>query len=223
MSRLFTTAAAVFAVIAVIVVCARPATAQTIIGVKFGPVFSKLSRGIPESERAGLIGYGGGTFASFKSSAPIGIQIGLFSSQKGAKVDDPASDTDGKLKLGYIELPVSVRIGTKRGGPYVYGGPQVAIESKCETENTNGTVRVSNNCNNQGSTVFRRRKIEFSAVAGAGYRYVLGATGRRNILLEVSRTWGLTNINKDSDVAFVKNRSFSVYLGLATPPAKLKD
>jgi len=219
MKRLVTSTAAA---LAVIVACACPASAQTLIGMKLGPVFSKFSTGAPAAERDGLVGFAVGGVVSLNSAAPIGIQIGLLNSQKGAKVDDLASDTDGKLKLSYIDVPVSVRIGTKRGGPYVYGGPQIGVESKCETENTNGTVRVTNDCNNQGSTVFRRRKLEFSGVAGAGYRYVMGKTGARNIILEVSQTWGLTNINKESDDLFIKNRAFTVYLGYATLPVKHK-
>lgn len=207
------------AVAAVVLLALAPGagSAQNLVGLKVGPVFSELDRGLATSQKDGLVGYGGVFFAQF-GNAPLGLQASLHSTQKGAKFDDPLGSEDGKLRLSYIGVAVTPILRMK-SGPYVYAGPGIALESKCESEVHEGTTTVSNDCNNRGSVVFQRRKFDVSASAGAGYLYKIG---RRSILLEASYERGFTNINKDSGADFAKNRAFAVYLGYVTQPSKRK-
>lgn len=203
------------AAMAVALLAPAEASAQANIGLKFGAAFSHLQRGVATEEKGGLVGYSGQFVLQFGDNA-LGWQLGFASTQKGAKFDDPNNTADGKLKISYIEMPVTVVLKAKKG-PYAYAGPSIAVESKCESETQEATGKVANGCNNQGTTVFERRKFDLSATAGVGFRQQVG---RRSILLEAAYTYGFTNINKTSDTDFAKNRSLAVYVGFITKPIK---
>lgn len=175
-------------------------TAQTTtFGVKAGVNAANLKfDDSADVETKTLWGAVGGLFAGMQINDNVGVQIeGLFS-QKGAKEDSPGNT--GKMKLTYIDVPILLRVGptsTNETHFHVFTGPQLSFNTKAEQEFDGQTIDVKDDV----------ESMDFGWVLGAGVE-------RGRVNLDARYALGLKNIATDSTDSTVKNRVFSVTVGI---------
>lgn len=192
-------------ILGLLVLSAQTATAQ-MAGVKGGLVSSKFS-GNTVTPEGRLTAFGGGAFVQL-SRGSLGLQLELMAMTKGAKVTDlNADDSIAKIKINYAEVPVNALLRLP-GGPYVFGGPALAIETGCQLQIKQNDLKIDSNCEGQG--VFDRHWYEVSGLVGAGVQH---SFFKRAFFLEARQEFGLTNIAKQGEV---KNRAFAVFIGYGT-------
>jgi hypothetical protein len=193
------------------------ADAQTI-GFKVGPTFSKLDvddDGGDEPET--LSSFGGGGFIRF-GFAGLSLQAEVLALTKGAKLsfDDGTNSLEGKLKLNYIEIPVTAMFSLG-SGPYLFAGPSVAFELGCEVELETDGSSFESDCD-EGEGDFSRKETDFSLHGGAGFQLPIGPG---HLLIEGRYIYGLTNLNEDDgttvDSGSSKHRTWTVMAGFAVP------
>jgi hypothetical protein len=194
-----------------LVTATATAHAQTI-GFKLGPTWSKMHVDPDDgSENSMLSSLGGGGFVRF-GFAGLSLQLEALALTKGSKVEDPNTDDDGKLKLNYVEVPVTAMFSLG-SGPYAFIGPAVAFETSCELSAEFGGAEVTVDCDDPGADTLDRKKIDFGVTGGVGLQFAMGPG---HILVEGRYTHGLSNIN-DSGTEKLRNRSFAAFAGYAIP------
>jgi hypothetical protein len=187
---------------------AQVASAQTI-GFKLGMSSSKFDAseaGDDEQERLNSLAVGG--FVRF-GFAGLALQAEALGVTKGAEITGPTED-NGKLKIDYIEIPLTAlfRFGN---GPYVFGGGAVAFETGCQFE---PDVGATENCDDEDSEIVPLKDTDFGVLVGAGFQFPIGPGAG---LLEGRHTWGLTNLIDEDSGDSIKNRSFVFFAGYAIP------
>ena len=197
-----------------LVMMAQNAQAQSFAGVKLGPSIANVKLSIDSAGNSSLLGFSGGFFMQ-RGKGQLALQFEIVEMAKGAKFTELGAVTDSaqtdKLKMMYVEVPVEALLTTRYA--YAFGGPVVGLEASCFVYSKTGDIKFSNGCDNQTSGIFRRRKLEFSAVAGGGVKYPIG---RRAIMLEGRYEWGFTNIDKQDGDPTLKNRVWAIFLGYGT-------
>ena len=180
------------------------ANAQTAAGLKLAASISKLD--VEGFDMSSLVGFDFGPYFWF-GRGPVGLQAEALYVRKGAKQNDiGVPNGEGRIKIDYVEVPATLLFKSARG-PYAFAGPAAALEVACRQETKIETSTSSVGCDSPNSTMFERRKIDLSAVGGAGYRLRFG---RAQIMLEGRYTHGFVNINKNEADVDVKNRSFAI-------------
>ena len=208
MKRLVTTIICSFALLC----AAVPAGAQTI-GFKLGMTSSKFELDPDQEGQESLSSFGGGGFIRF-GLGQLKLQAELLALTKGAEtsIDDDEGDIDGKIKLDYIEVPITAMFAIGNG-PYVFAGPVVSFETGCSLEGEVGGVEFSADCDEDDVDTFSRKSTDFGVTVGAGFQFQAGPGA---ILIEGRHTWGLTNLNDDdADDQKVNNRAFAIFAGYA--------
>lgn len=196
----------------ILTAAAQVVTAQTI-GFKLGMTSSNFAVSDDEGvaqDRLTSLGVGG--FIRF-GFAGLALQAEALGVTKGTK--SSGADDDIKLKLDYIELPLTA-VFALGNGPYVFGGGSVAFETGCKVESDVGGIEITVDCadDDPEADTFQRKETDFGVLVGAGFQFPLGPGAA---LLEGRHTWGLTNlVNDDSDDS-IKNRSFAFFAGYAIP------
>jgi hypothetical protein len=192
------------------------ADAQTI-GFKLGASLSTLSFDGSSDGVDTRTGFVGGGFIRM-GFGRVGIQPEIFSVTKGAEIEG-GSVTGADLEIGieYIAIPVLLHVPLTWGqsfAPYVFGGPELAIDIGCEQ--TIAGTDVDCDDPTLGEDVFERKSTDFGITAGAGLAFAMGPGA---LLLEGRYTWGLTNINDNAgtDQSEVKNRSALFLAGYSIP------
>lgn len=211
MKKIFTVLAFAFAVGAV---QTSAVEAQTI-GFKVGPTWSKLDIDpMDEDETTDLLSsLGGGGFVRF-GFAGLALQAEVLALTKGTKFEDPSSGADDtELKLDYIEVPITAMFSLGNG-PYAFAGPTFSFESDCEVSGTVNSVDFEAPCEDQGSDVVDRKKLDIGVTGGLGFQFPVGPG---SLLIEGRYTHGLTNLNdgSSSDNTKIRNRSFAAMAGYA--------
>ena len=133
---------------------------------------------------AGLIGH-------IHLGPQFGLQPEVVYSSQGAKFD--FANTESKLKLGYINVPIMLQYMFDNGFR-LQAGPQVGFLVNADTETNGNETDVKDNYNT----------VDFGIGAGVGYIHPpsgFGVDARYNL--------GLSNINKN-DAIESKNRGFQV-------------
>lgn len=184
---------------------AAPAAAQTI-GFKIGPTFSKMDIENDDGAET-LTNFGGGGFIRF-GFAGLSLQAELLALTKGAEQTDEVNDITTKLKMTYVEVPVTAMFSLG-AGPYIFAGPSVAFEVSCDAEVEGGGGSLEAECGDE----FPRKELDVSLHGGAGFQIPMGPG---NLLIEGRYIHGLTNLNDEegSDVS-VKHRTWAVMAGYA--------
>jgi hypothetical protein len=200
-----------------------PAAAQTI-GFKIGPTFSKMDENDPDESTETLTNFGGGGFIRF-GFAGLALQAEVLALTKGSQgsFDDPILGSgDVKLKMNYIEIPVTAMYSLG-SGPYLFAGPSVAFETGCEGEvELDDGDSFEGDCDDveAGEEPIARKKTDVSLVGGAGFQFPVGP-GR--LLVEGRYIYGLTNLNDEpNDNSDVKHRTWFVAAGFAIPIGGLR-
>jgi len=194
------------------VAVASAGSAQTI-GFKVGPTFSNVSIDPDQEGHSTLTSFGGGGFVRF-GAAGLSLQLEALAVTKGFKSEDPNDpNNNAKLKLTYIEVPLTAmfRLGN---GPYIFVGPAVSFEASCKVSVDFGGTSLSGDCDDDTSgESFPRKKVDFSGTAGAGFEI---PAGPGHVLIEGRYTHGFVNMNDDdTDDTKIRHRSFAVFAGYA--------
>jgi hypothetical protein len=152
----------------------------------------------------------GGGFVVQPIAGLVALQLeALFMSKGGEVALKDAADTTETLMLDYFEFPALARVTFIRStshSVYAFGGasPGVRVNAKYKTS-VGRPIR-------QGFTDDIHSDIELfelSVIAGGGVDI-----GRHGVV-DARYEWGLTNVPRDvSDADSVRNRSFSVLVGL---------
>lgn len=134
---------------------------------------------------------------------PIGIESGIYYSQKGAEVSFEGITATGKLD--YIEVPVMAKISVGPPGPFaphIIAGPYAAYNVKSELDDPMESTDMSD----------ATTDIDFGGVIGLGADLNLGLT-KVNVQARYSR--GFVDINDngfDEDGEY--NSVFSISAGI---------
>ena len=147
-------------------------------------------------------GFNGGVLANFGINDMISIQPEVLYSMKGAKYDGIGNDT--KTNLGYIDVPVLVKVATGATGLFFEAGPQVGflLSSKAES----GGVSVD----------FKdyTKSVDFGYAAGLGFQAESGP------MVGLRYNGGFTKVGKDGSLggltvaaAETRNSAFQLYVG----------
>jgi len=118
---------------------------------------------------------------------PVGIESGIYYSQKGAAVSEEGATAT--LKLDYIEVPVLAKIKVGPPGPFsphFVVGPYAAYNINSEFDVSAGSASVTEDFSEFTSD------IDFGGVLGVGADFSMGVT-KLNIQAKYSR--GLIDIN----------------------------
>ena len=166
------------------------AMAQVSFGLKAGANISTL-RGDDIDGIKSLVGANGGLFASIFMSDLLSLQPEVLYSMEGAKEDGG----DGKIKLGYINVPIMLRIKSPQG---FYGefGPQIGILASAKEESGGSSSNIKDELKTTNISVALGAGYDFSPAVGVNARYSLG----------------MGTILKDSNDGDIKTGNFSIGL-----------
>jgi hypothetical protein len=179
----------------------RPAFAQEPVtfGIKAGIVNSTLNVNDGDGfEVDSLWGAAAGAFAVKNMTELLGLQVEALFVQKGAH--DDTLDLDTKLRLTYLDVPVTVRIGrttTDAGHFHVFTGPQVGFKINAEGQNDMfGDLDLDDEV----------KSVDFGWTLGVGYE-------RGPFSVDARYTMGLTDIDASESDGPAKNRAAMLLLG----------
>jgi opacity protein-like surface antigen len=175
------------------------------VGVKAGGNYSTLAldNGDVIPVKAVWGGVGGLSIGRYLS-ANVGLQLEALFSQRGAQ--DDVEVADATLRLTYIDLPVTVRVGTANTNGarfHVFTGPQFGIKIKAEV--INDMLDITTDLDEE------TKDWDFGWTAGVG-------VDLHPITLDARYTFGLTDINntntENNNDNWAKNRTFAVMIGV---------
>lgn len=161
-------------------------------GLKAGLGMANLTGDIEGN--ATKMGFGFGLFLTYQASPTIAVQPELLYVMKGTKDDE----TDAKLKIDYIEVPVLFKYMIPTQGkiaPNFFAGPFIGFKASAKVEDVDAEGIKS---------------TDFGVTFGGGIDIASGATGVFTI--DARYDLGLSNIN-DVGEASVKTSNIAVFLG----------
>ncbi len=194
------------------VALAASASAQTV-GVKGGWAHPTLA-GNDASGSSALNTVAGGGFAALNLSPLFALQLEALYAPKGAQ--DNSTDINGKLKVGYIEVPLFAKLllpaQRSQVKPTVFAGPYIGFKASCNIEGTSSNITASMSCTDAGLPI---KSTDFGLSFGGGVGFPLGT--RVSGLLEARYDLGLSKIFDSTPQADIKNRSLMVFAGVSVP------
>ncbi len=137
---------------------------------------------------------------------PIGIQSGVYYSQKGAEIEDNGATS--KIKLDYIEVPVMAKFQLGPPGPitpHFVIGPYVGFNVNAEAEVSDGDFFAG------GDISDMTRSTEFGGIAAVGLDFNLGVT---KLNATARYTYGFTSAFDDDFDDGERNAAFTIALGI---------
>jgi hypothetical protein len=202
-----------------LVIVARPASAQWALGlVAGGTSASTSSDGLGRLPISPVTGFAGGLSLTVPLTRTVSLAPEILYAMKGttdklytAGADVVPQET-GTSKIGYIELPVLLRVSFGAGSlrPFVMAGPEVAFRVSCSfaISGTDPFFTGTYKCRNGTYLVESGVKsIDMGAMIGAGL-----STGRLSI--SVRDDIGLSNSSTDPYGAYSKNRAIMAVVGI---------
>ncbi len=181
---------------------AKTAEAQSPVnfGIKGGLNLANLSDGDADV-RTGFIG--GLVIDLGLPLLPLGVETGLYYSQKGSS--DESNGTSGTFKLDYLEVPVLAKFSLGPPGPISpsfvigpYAGFLLNSEFEGENEFGSGTINLDDDT----------ESIDFGFIAGVGVDFNLGLT---KVNVQTRYGYGLVDVFEDESS---KNRALSITAGI---------
>ena len=199
---------ALFAIVALAV--ALPASAQEF-AIKAGVGISKLQTDsdIGFTDDLTSLVYGGHYRLKL---GPVWVQPEVFVTAKGGVFPSGEEDFEQRIRLEYLEVPLllvlPVRVG--RFEPYAFGGPLVALETRCRHIIEEEGLKTNQACETLSADVFERSVFDYGVTAGAGLGHPIGSG---KLFLEGRHTWGLRDISDDNIIQDVQNRTLMLLIG----------
>ncbi|MCC7168710.1 MAG: PorT family protein [Rhodospirillales bacterium] len=163
-------------------------------GIKGGINSATLSSN-EDDDLGQLLGGVGGVFIGRDINKNFGLQLEGLYSMRGAE----AEGGDAKIKLNYIDVPVTARFGTTSASgikAFAFTGAQASFNVKAEIEFLGETADLEEDT----------EKFDLGWIGGAGVEV-------NRFTVDARYTMGLTSIAKD-DVETTKNRTFTVMVGI---------
>ncbi|CAN5443982.1 hypothetical protein BH23BAC3_BH23BAC3_14950 [soil metagenome] len=138
---------------------------------------------------------------------PVGIESGIYYSQKGAQISEDGMTAT--WKLDYVEVPILAKISVGPPGPFsphIVVGPYAAYNINSELDVSAGSASVIEDFSEFTSD------IDFGGVIGVGADFSLGVT-KLNIQARYSR--GLLDVNDNGfEDEGEHNSVFSISAGI---------
>ncbi len=137
---------------------------------------------------------------------PIGIETGLFYSQKGAEVSEEG--ITGAIKVDYIEVPLLAKINLGPPGPiqpHLMVGPYVGFNVNAESEISGNGMAISGDISDD------TKSTEFGGIAALGVDFNLGLT-KLNAQLRYS--YGFSSVFETDFDDGEKNAALSITVGI---------
>lgn len=185
-----------------------PAQAQGIrpqFGIEAGAALATLTGDEDEGVKTKVAPYFGLSAIVQRPASMLGLQTGLFYVSRGAKFEE--SGSTGSLKLGYVELPIMLRIApvTKSGAavPAFFAGPSLAFRTGCKLE----AEGISVECDDFAEL----KSFDFGVTLGG--EVAIPAGRQLFIVPSVRFTQSVTSISDEQDTS-VKNRTIQIGVGL---------
>lgn len=183
-------------------VFAKTAEAQSPVdfGIKGGINLANLSEGDADVRT----GFTGGLVIELGLPLmPLGVETGLYYSQKGSS--NEANGGTETLKLDYLEVPVLAKFSLGPPGPISpsfvigpYAGYLLNSEFEGENEFGSGTINLDDDT----------ETVDFGLIAGVGVDFNLGLT---KVNVQTRYGYGLVDAFEDEDS---KNRVLSITAGI---------
>lgn len=175
-------------------------------GIKGGLNFANVAGS--DEELDSRIGVHAGLVLDFSFPlAPVGIESGIYYSQKGAGFTEEGIPITGKID--YIEVPVLAKISVGPPGPFsphVLLGPYAAYNINAEFEAASGSAFSSVDRSDETSD------LDFGGIVGVGADFNLGIT-KLNVSTRYS--FGFSNINDtEFETDDESNRVFMISAGI---------
>jgi len=138
---------------------------------------------------------------------PVGIESGIYYSQKGAQTSE--DNITATWKLDYIEVPVLAKISVGPPGPFsphIVAGPYAAYNINSELDVSAGSESVTEDFSEFTSD------IDFGGVIGVGADLSLGVT---KLTIQARYSRGLIDVNDNGFEDEGENNSvFSISAGI---------
>ena len=151
-----------------------------------------------------------GVYMQLPLAGPFNVRTEVLFALKGGRVQGDVAAGTGELDIGlaYIEVPVLLRAGPRRGRfrPVVFGGPAPALQIGCDLQVIDPNTPVRSTCDQTGLPPFRQFDIGLVAGGGIEVRWP-----QSSLALETRYTRGLRSV---LDQVNVKNRTFGIVLAL---------
>lgn len=200
--------------IATVLFLTRPAAAQPVrpqFGIDVGASLATVTGDEITGAKTKVGPYYGLNAVFQRPGSVLGLQTGLYYVSRGAKVDDPdLPNVNASVKLGYVELPVMLRIApvTKDGGavPAFYIGSSLALRTGCRL--VAGSVSVD--CDDPDADV-QLKSFDFGVTLGG--EVAIPAGPRLFVVPSARFTQSITSISKQSGTD-AKNRTIQLGVGL---------
>ncbi|MVN77882.1 outer membrane beta-barrel protein [Hymenobacter sp. HMF4947] len=167
-------------------------------GVKAGASLTDLTNG---DGNAYKFGFNGGVLANFGFNDMISIQPEVLYSMKGTKNKD---NSDNRINMNYIDVPVLVKVATGATGLFFEAGPQVGFLASAKYKVSGADFDVKD----------AFKSVDFGYAAGLGFQVASGP------MVGLRYNGGFTNVGKDATVngvkiesGNVKNSAFQLYVG----------
>ena len=174
--------------------------------------YSRSDLGGPDAQRVrSRQGALTGVFLQVPLTGPLSLRPEILFALKGGRVQ---TDAEGggtielDIGLAYLELPVLLRAGPRRGRfrPVVFGGPAPSLQIGCDVQIADPDTPVRATCQETALPAFRQFDVGLVAGGGLEMRWPQSA-----LALEARYTTGLRSVLDDVDV---RNRSFGIVLSL---------
>lgn len=174
---------------------AAAAHAEAQVALKGGVSHGRISnQGLLPGDLGGRTGFAVG-LALATPPAAFGVGVEALYAQRGAR----SANNPSSRELDYIDIPIYVRVMAPATGfaPYVYAGPQISFEVRCDTG--------IEDCPETG-----RSTATYSGVVGAGIHLL------EVLSLEGRYMYGLSDLELETvtEEESYRNRSFMILAGV---------
>ncbi|MBO9701668.1 MAG: PorT family protein [Sporocytophaga sp.] len=199
------------------------ATSQSLfIGPKVGLNLSRLNGLTDGKTRPGTIA---GLSVTWEKFPNVGFNADFLISSKGARRTGQISTDSSNLKwnsylnLVYLEIPLLIEVYLRKKDqpfrPKFFTGVSTAFRLEA-SESMRYTKDLANGDfeSFSGSQIKSSdyKKNDIGLICGAGFQYRIG--NRTNFIFDARYTYGLTNIQSNSQSTPLNNRAFSILLGI---------
>jgi Outer membrane protein beta-barrel domain len=174
--------------------------------------YSRSDLGGPDAQRVrSRQGALTGVYMQLPLAGPLSVRPEILFALKGGRAQ---ADVEGggtvelDIGLAYIEVPVLLRMGPRRGRfrPVLFGGPAPALQIGCDVQIVAPNTPIQATCQETDLPAFRQFDVGLVAGGGLEMRWPQSA-----LALEARYTTGLRSVLDNVDV---RNRSFGIVLSL---------
>jgi hypothetical protein len=160
-------------------------------------------------------------FATYRLSNLLALQPEVLYTHKGG--DAEAVEGTGGVRLSYVEVPVLARVllpvpGSRRIQPHLFAGPAVGFRLGCQVDAEVDEKAVRFDCDDPlfGGEL-ATRKMDYGLVFGGDASVRLGPVA---LVLDGRYDLGLSSIDGTSARDDVRNRVFSLLVGISVDPGR---